>query len=291
MSQVAYHKVKVDDIHIFYREAGSTSLPNLLLLHGHASGSYTFKNLIPSLKNSFHIIASDYPGFGESDIPPRSTYEYTFKNISSTINKLTEILKLNTFAIYMFDYGAPIGFHIASRHPERINGIVSQNANLYEEGLGSGFDLTKEYWIEPNNLEKRNALKDSLTPKSIKWTYTIGIPESQLNRIGPDSAILDIHYLSRLNSAKQNEALEIQLDLLLGYKNNVELYPEWQRYLRENKPKLVGIWGKNDPFFLPQGAIAYKKDQPEANIILVDGGHFLNEQIPEQVAEVVKKLL
>ena len=283
MAAVKYHTVDVDSVKIFYREAGDPSLPGLLLLHGHASGSHVFRNLIPLLSSSFHIVAPDYPGFGQSDMPSREEYKYTFANISATIDKFTEIIGLTKFAIYVFDYGAPVGFMIAVKHPERITGIVTQSGNAYDEGLSPAFGDLRAYWADPSDPAKRQGVSHIVAPETLKWAYTHGVDAPEL--ISPDAAMLDIFYTTRPG------ATEIQLDLLLDYGNNVKVYPEWQAYLRQYQPKIVGIWGKNDPFFAPPGAEAFKRDVPHADVIVVDGGHFLNDFIPEKVAEVAKKLL
>ena len=274
----------MDAVKIFYREAGSPSLPNLLLLHGHGSGSHTFRNLIPLLSSSFHVIAPDYPGFGQSDRPPRDTYSYTFANIANTINKFTEQIGLadKGFNLYVFDYGAPIGFNIAVKHPERVLGIISQSGNAYAEGLGEGFDPLKAYWAEPTNPDRRESLKAAFEYETVQQDYGIGENPEAVN---PDAANLDFFYNHRPG------ALDIQLDLFLDYAQNVKAYPQWQAYLREHQPKFAAIWGNKDPFFLPVGAQAYKRDLPQAYVDIVDGAHYLNEFIPGKVAEVVKRLL
>ncbi len=281
-----YKTAQVDGINVFYREAGSPSLPNLLLLHGHGSSSHVFRDLIPHLSDSFHIVAPDYPGFGQSDMPARDKYEYTFVNISNTIDKFTEKIGLaeKGFAIYVFDYGAPVGFMIAVKHPERITGIVSQSGNAYEEGLSENIAPLKAYWDAPNDPSKRDALREMFDPKSITAMYISGAEPPE--RVSPDNAILDIYY----NNSRPG-ALDIQLDLLRDYGSNVKVYPQWQAYLREHKPKIVAIWGNKDPFFIPPGAEAFKRDVPGAYVEIVDGGHFLNDFMPEKVAAVAKKLL
>ena len=283
MSAVTYHTVDVDGVNVFYREGGNKSLPGLLLLHGHASGSHTFRNLIPLLSDSFHVIAPDYPGFAQSDMPSKDSYNYTFVNVAASISRLTELIGLKTFAIYVFDYGAPVGFNIAINHPDRITGIVTQSGNAYVDGLSPALDALKAYWAEPTSDEKRQGVMFILDPPMIKGSYTHSVPNPSL--ISPDPAALDISYISRPG------ALEIQLKFLLDYGTVVQAYPKWQEYLRQYKPKVVGIWGKDDPFFIPPGTEAFKRDIPEADIILVDGAHFLNEFIPDQVAAVCKKLL
>ncbi|GAM89114.1 hypothetical protein ANO11243_071490 [Dothideomycetidae sp. 11243] len=287
MSEVQYKKVLVDSVNIFYREAGSPSLPTLLLLHGHGSASHVFRGLIPLLSSSFHLIAPDYPGFGQSDMPSRQDYKYTFVNIANTIDKFTEKIGLaeKKFAIYVFDYGAPVGFMIAVKHPERITGIVSQSGNAYEDGLSENLAVMKAYWAAPEDQSLREKLREAMfDPKEIKQGYINGAqsPES----VNPDNAILDTYY-----NLGRPGALEIQLDLLLDYGENVKVYPQWQEYLRKHQPKLVAIWGKHDPFFIPPGAEAFKRDLPDAYVEIADAGHYVNDQIPERVAAVAKKLL
>ena len=222
MTTVKYKTVEVDSVNIFYRESGSPSLPSILLLHGHGSSSHVFGDLIPLLSSSFHVVAPDYPGFGQSDMPSRDAYTYTFVNIASTIDRFTEIIGLTEFAIYVFDYGAPIGFMIATKHPERITGIASQSGNAYDEGLGpEGFAPLRAYWAEPEKY--REGLKSMFEYKTIKWAYTLGIDKPET--INPDGGALDFFYNSRPG------ALDIQMDLLFDYQNNLKLYPAWQSYL------------------------------------------------------------
>lgn len=284
MSTVQYKTVEVDSLKIFYREAGSTSLPHLLLLHGHGSASHTFRRLIPLLSDSFHVVAPDYPGFGQSDMPSREKYAYTFSNIADTVSSFTEKVGIadKGFYIYVFDYGAPIGFNIALKHPERIAGIVSQSGNAYVEGLGDALAPIKAYWAEPKNAEARDKLKFMFEYTTILESYKIGVDPTE---VSPDCGVLDFHYNHRPG------ALDIQLDLLLDYEQNVIAYPKWQAYLREHRPKLVAIWGKDDPFFRPPGAEAFKRDLPDAYVTISEGAHYLNEVIPDQIAEVAKKLL
>ena len=282
-SEITYKTVEVDSINIFYREAGSKSLPNLLLLHGHGSSSHVFQSLIPLLSSSFHILAPDFPGFGQSDLVPRDKYKYNFANIADTISRLTEVKGIDKFAVYTFDFGAPVGFYIASKHPERITGIVSQSGNTYEEGIGAGFAPVKAYWAEPSNPERREALKFIFEYSTIKWSYSHG--SDAVDTINPDSGLLDLYYNNRPG------ALDIQLDLLLDYDNNLKAYPAWQSYLRQHRPKVVAIWGNKDPFFAAPGAEAFKRDVPDADVTIVDGGHYLMEVMPEKIAAAVKKLL
>ncbi len=282
MSTVQYKTEKVDSVNVFYREAGSTSLPNLLLLHGHASASHTFRNILEKLSDTFHIVAPDYPGFGNSDRPDPKDYTYTFVNLAETIDKFTEQVGLTKYAVYIFDFGGPIGFMLGAKHPERITGFFSQSGNAYDEGLSPAFDGIRPMWANPEDPSKMEPLKHMFSPEGIKGAYTHGVPSP--DRISPDPANLDIYYTSRPG------AVDIQLALLRDYEINVKTYPEWQAYLREHKPKIVAIWGKNDPFFASPGAEAFKRDVPDADITIIDAGHFLNESNPEDIIKGLKKL-
>ena len=283
MSEVQYKAVEVDSVKVFYREAGLSSLPGLLLLHGHASSSHTFRNILPQLSKKFHVVAPDYPGFGNSDRPDAKDYPYTFVNLANTIDKFTEQIGLNKFNVYLFDFGAPVGFLIASKHPERVTGIFSQSGNVYDEGLSPAFEGIKAMWASPDDPTKVDALRHIFSPPGIEGAYKHGVLKPDL--IGPDAPALDIYFTSR------EGAVDIQLALLRDYENNVKAYPEWQAYLRKNKPKVVAVWGKNDPFFAAPGAEAFKRDVPEADISVIDAGHFLNESNPEDIVRALKKLL
>ena len=284
-TEVVHHRtVQVQpNINIFYREAGSFSNPAILLLHGHASSSHTFRALIPLIADSFHVVAPDYPGFGNSSRPSPSDYSYTFVNFAETIDKFTEIIGLKKFAVYLFDFGAPVGLLIAQKHPERITGIFSQSGNAYDEGLSPAFAGIREFWADPSPAN-RDPLTHIFSPEGLAGAYALGANPASL--VSPDGANLDTYYMSRPG------ALEIQLDhLLKDYENNVKSYPQWQFYLRQHKPKLVAVWGKSDPFFIPPGAEAFKRDLPDADIGIIEGGHFLNDTNPEAIAAGVKKLL
>lgn len=303
MSPVQYKTVDIDSVKVFYREAASAGLPNLLLLHGHASASHTFRNIIPELSKSFSCYAPDYIGFGNSDRPDPKDYAYTFEHLSETIDKFTEQVGLTKFYLYIFDFGAPIGLTIASKHPERIAGIFTQSGNAYTEGLSPNLGNLKALWADPKDQTAIDAVKPMLDPAEIAWAYTHGVESP--SQIAPDAPALDAYYTHRPGS------LEIQLALLADYGNNVPKYPAWQAYLREHKPKVVGLWGRNDPFFsawnlaerltqltipfsyilVPPGAEAFKRDVPDADITIVDGAHFMNESNPQAVIEAVKKLL
>lgn len=279
---VQYKTAQVDSVKVFYREAGSPSLPGLLLLHGHASSSHTFRNIIPQLADTFHVVAPDYPGFGNSDRPDPKEYEYTFVNLAKTIDKLTEQIGLTKYAAYLFDFGAPIGLMLGSKHPERVTGFFTQSGNAYDEGLSPAFDGIKAMWANPDDPAKWDPLKHIFSPGGIEWAYKHGINNPE--NVAPDAPALDIYFTSR------EGAVDIQYALLKDYETNVKTYPEWQRYLREHKPKIVGIWGKNDPFFAPPGAEAFKRDVPGADVSVIDAGHFLNESNPQDIIKALKKL-
>lgn len=283
MSEIQYKTIQIDSVNVFYREAGSPSLPTLLLLHGHASASHTFRNILPQLSNTFHLVAPDYPGFGNSDRPDPKDYSYTFVNLANTIDKFSEQLGLTKYSLYLYDFGAPIGFIMASKHPERVTGLFSQSGNTYDEGLSPAFDGIKAMWANPEDSAKVDALRPIFSPEGISWAYKHGVENP--SSIGPDAPALDIYYTSR------EGAIDIQLALLRDYENNVKSYPEWQGYLRKYKPKVVALWGKNDPFFASPGAEAFKRDVPDADISTIDGGHFLNESHPQEVIKALKKLL
>jgi pimeloyl-ACP methyl ester carboxylesterase len=282
MARVHFNKVDVDGFNVFYREAGREDAPTLLLLHGFPSSSHMFRDLIPLLADRFHIVAPDLPGFGQSDMPARETFSYTFENIAAIIDRFTEIIGLKKFAIYVFDYGAPTGFRIAAKHPERITAIISQNGNAYEEGLSEGWNPIEAYWKDPSETN-RDALRQLLTPETTRWQYTHGVVE--VSAVSPDGIALDNFYLARPG------ANEIQLDLFGDYKSNVALYPKFQEYFRAHKPPFLALWGKNDPFFLPAGAEAFKRDNPNATVTFFDTGHFALETHADEIAEAIKNFL
>jgi pimeloyl-ACP methyl ester carboxylesterase len=282
MGAVAFRKVDVDGFKVFYREAGPKGAPTILLLHGFPSAGHMFRDLIPRLMDRFHVVAPDLPGFGQSDMPSRSDFNYTFENIAKVIDRFTEVISLQRFAIYVFDYGAPTGFRLAARHPERITAIISQNGNAYEEGLSAGWNPIRAYWQDPSP-PNREALRAFLAPETTLWQYTHGV--SDLASVSPDGYSLDNFYLARRG------ADEIQLDLFCDYKSNVALYPTFQNYFRTHKPSFLAVWGKNDPFFLPPGARAFQRDIPNAIIRFFDTGHFALETHAQEIAAEIREFL
>ncbi|HTK40696.1 MAG TPA: alpha/beta hydrolase [Gemmatimonadales bacterium] len=274
--------VDVDGLKIFYREAGAETSPALLLLHGFPTSSHMFRDLIPSLADDYHVIAPDLPGFGFSDAPERSEFKYTFDHLADVIDRFTTVAGLTRYAVYVFDYGAPVGFRLAMRHPARIVAIISQNGNAYEEGLSEGWNPIQRYWKE-STPEHRRALREFLKPEATKWQYTHGVQDE--TRVAPESYTLDSALLARPGND------EIQLDLFLDYASNVALYPQFQEYFRTHRPPLLAVWGKNDPFFLPPGAEAFKRDIPGAVVRFFDTGHFALETHAAEIAAAIRDFL
>jgi len=280
--QTRYLTEQVGDVEVFYREAGAEDSPVLLLLHGFPSSSHQFRELMPLLADQYRVIAPDYPGFGNTVAPPRGEYDYTFDNLADTIDDFTEALELEQFAMYVFDYGAPVGFRIAAEHPERITAIITQNGNIYDEGLSPGFAPIKAYW-KNDTQENRDALRGFLAKESIAWQYTMGTPEDRLHLISPDSIAHDF--------ANVDRDAEIQLDLFKSYASNVAAYPKWQAYLSKHQPPVLALWGKNDPFFIPPGAEAFKKDVPNAMVEFIDAGHWPLETHLHEIADRIQDFL
>src|SRR5215475_689802 len=278
----SFHTVNVDGNKIFYREAGPKTAPDLLLLHGFPTSSHMFRNLIPLLADRYHVVAPDLPGFGFSGAPDRKSFRYTFENLAKTIDHFTQTIGLDRYAIYVFDYGAPVGFRLALAHPERITAIISQNGNAYEEGLSQGWNPIQKYWKEPTPAN-RTALRDFLTPESTRSQYVYGVSDEKL--VAPEAYTLDSALLARPGDD------EIQLDLFLDYASNVALYPRFQDYFRAKKPPLLAVWGKNDPFFLPPGAEAFKRDNPNAEVHFYDTGHFALETHSREIADRIREFL
>jgi pimeloyl-ACP methyl ester carboxylesterase len=278
MTTLHYRTADVDGIKIFYREAGPANAPKLLLLHGFPSAGHMFRDLIPLLADRFHMIAPDLPGFGRSDLPGRG---HTFEKIADTISRFTEVVGFDRFAVYVFDYGAPTGFRLALKHPQRITALISQNGNAYEEGLSEGWNPIRAYWQDASPAN-REALRAFLKPETTIWQYTHGVPDPSM--VSPDGYSLDNFYLARPG------ADEVQLDLFRDYRNNVALYPEFQKYFRTHRPPLLAIWGRNDPFFLPPGAEAFKRDIPGAVVRFLDTGHFALETHAAEIGAAMREL-
>src|SRR5579862_4385505 len=274
-------RVEADGVQVFYREAGDPQAPVVLLLHGFPTSSFMFRELIPRLADRYRVIAPDLPGFGFTEVPEKRKYAYTFDGFAATVDAFTRVLQLNRYAIYVFDYGAPTGFRLAMAHPERITAIVSQNGNAYEEGLGDAWGPIRKYWAVPNAENREVIAKNVLTLEGTRWQYTHGVanPDS----VAPESYTLDMALMERPGNK------EIQLDLFLDYASNVQLYPKFQEYFRTAKPALLAIWGKNDPFFIPAGAEAFRKDLPNAQVQFLDTGHFAIETHAVEIAAAMKE--
>jgi pimeloyl-ACP methyl ester carboxylesterase len=278
----SHHRVEADGVQVFYREAGPADAPVILLLHGFPTSSFQYRELIPRLADRYHVIAPDLPGFGFTEVPAGREYKYSFDELAKTIFAFTQVLQLTRYAMYVFDYGAPIGFRLAMMAPDRVTAIVSQNGNAYEEGLGDAWQPIQRYWREPT-LEHRNLIRAGLTLEGLRHEYSSGIPDPSL--IKPEGYTLDAALLARPGN------VDIQLDLFLDYANNVKLYPNWQQYFREAKPPLLAVWGTYDPFFVPAGAEAFKKDIPGATVQFLPTGHFALETHLEEIAVTMRQFL
>jgi pimeloyl-ACP methyl ester carboxylesterase len=279
---LSYRTAIVDGLRVFYRSAGDPKQPAVLLLHGFPTSSHMFRDLIPALADRYYVVAPDLPGFGYTDAPDRKTFKYSFENLADVIDRFTEVLKLNRYAIYVFDYGAPVGLRLALRHPERISAVISQNGNAYLEGLSEGWNPIQTYWKDPS-AENRAALRAFLKPEATQWQYTHGMTNPE--RLSPDGWTLDSALLARPGND------EIQLDLFGDYQSNVALYPKFQDYIRTKRPPLLAVWGKNDPFFLPPGAQAFRRDNPDAEVHLLDAGHFALESHAPEIAAIIRDFL
>jgi len=275
-------RVTADGISIFYREAGSADGPVVLLLHGFPTSSFQFRELIPRLADKYRVIAPDLPGFGFTEVPAERNYTYTFDSLARSIEAFTDALALQRYALYIFDFGAPTGLRLAVSRPERVTAIFSQNGNAYEEGLGETWAPLKQYWNN-ETVENREMVRKLLGADGIRFQYFHGVPNPE--RIAPESYTLDTALIARPGN------MEIQLDLHLDYRNNIPAYPKFHEYFRQYRPPFMAIWGKNDPFFIPAGAEAYKKDLPSASIRFVDSGHFALETHVEEIAEAMRQFL
>jgi pimeloyl-ACP methyl ester carboxylesterase len=279
---ISYRYADAGGVKIFYREAGRADAPTVLLLHGFPTSSHMFRNLIPLLAERYHVIAPDLPGFGFSDAPSPDKVKWTFDNLAKRIDLFTGVVGLKRYAIYVFDYGAPVGFRLALAHPERITAIISQNGNAYEEGLSEGWNPIQAYWKDPTP-ENRWALRAFLSPETTRWQYVHGVADE--SAVAPEAYTLDTALLARPGND------EIQLDLFLDYASNVALYPKFQQYFRTHRPPLLAVWGRNDPFFLPPGAEAFKRDNPRAEVQFFDTGHFALETHAGEIGAVISAFL
>lgn len=279
-SNVHYRFAEIRDHRVFYRDAGPNDAPAILLLHGFPTSSHMFRNLIPVLAERHRVVAPDFPGFGFTVSPP--SFEHTFDHLADVIDGFTDTIGMSRYALYVFDYGAPVGFRLALNHPERVTALITQNGNAYEEGIGKVFDPMREYWREPS-AENRNALRELLEPESIRWQYTQGVADTSL--VAPESYALDAALLARPGND------EIQLDLFLDYRTNVALYPRFQEYFRTRRPPLLAVWGRNDPIFVPAGAEAFKRDIPDAEVLLYETGHFALETHAPEIGAAIRNFL
>lgn len=281
-NQVHYQKLQVDGLSVFYREAGPVDGPVVLLLHGYPTSSHMYRNLIPILAEKYHVFAPDLIGFGNSDAPHYKSFEYTFDNLTKYLQGFIDQLGLKRFAVQVFDYGAPVGFRLAVANPEKITGIITQNGNAYVEGLSDGWNPIQKYWADPSE-QNRNNLRVLSTAESTQWQYFTGVSDKSL--VAPESYLLDQFFLDR----SENE--EIQLDLFKDYASNVALYPTFHQYFRDSQVPLLAAWGDKDPFFLPAGAEAFRKDLPNAIIKLYDTGHFALETHVDEIGKAILNFL
>jgi pimeloyl-ACP methyl ester carboxylesterase len=281
MPITSIHKIEADGVRVFYREAGDPNAPIVLLLHGFPASSFMFRELIPRLADQYRVIAPDLPGFGFTEVPQKRKYNYTFDQLAKTIDAFTQALNLKRYAIYVFDYGAPTGFRLAAAHPERITAIVSQNGNAYEEGLSDAWAPIRQYWSSPTAQNRATVANALLNLEGTRWQYTHGVKDP--DSVAPESYTLDVALFERPGNK------DIQLDLFLDYASNVKLYPKFHEYFRTSKPPFLAIWGKNDPFFIPPGAEAFRKDIPNARVQFLDTGHFALETHSAEVATAMKE--
>lgn len=280
--KIRYGYQTVGDVEVFYREAGQADAPVLLLLHGFPSASHMFRDLMPLLADRYRLIAPDLPGFGQTRAPARGEFEYSFDHLATVIDGFSRALSLESYALYLFDYGAPVGLRLAMRHPERISALISQNGNAYLEGFSDQWSAWQNYWHQPS-AENREACRPSLSAQTIRhWQYGTGADAS---RLSPDGYELDIAYMSRPG------AQEIQLDLILDYQTNLACYPAFQHYFRQYQPPLLAVWGRHDPAFIPAGALAYQRDLPHAQVHLLDTGHFALETHAQEIAALIRTFL
>ncbi|OXB16926.1 alpha/beta fold hydrolase [Flavobacterium reichenbachii] len=281
--KTSYHSRKINGVEIFYREGGYKNKPTVLLLHGYPTSSHMFRNLINELADDFHLIAPDYPGFGRSEQPPIASFEYSFENYSNIVKKLLDELGIAKFSIYLMDYGAPIGFRIASRNPDQIETLIIQNGCAYDEGLETFWDPIKEYWKDRNNKAAENTIRGFHDPNGLKWQYTHAVPDPSV--ISPDNWELDLRHLERPENG------DIQLSLFYDYQTNLVLYPEWQEYFRKYQPETIIVYGKDDYIFPGSGAEAFKKDLKNLEYHLFNTGHFALESFGDEIIALIKDFL
>ncbi len=280
---ISFKTAQVNGFKVFYREAGDPQAPGVLLLHGFPTSSHMFRNLIPQLAGDYHVVAPDLPGFGFSDAPDHKTFQYTFDHLAEVIGDFVEQIGLKRFAVYVFDYGAPVGFRLALHYPDRISGLISQNGNAYVEGLSADWAPVRAYWENPTQ-QNRDALRAFSSLETTRWQYYHGVTNAE-ERVAPEAIFLDQALLDRPQSA------EIQLDLIGDYKNNVALYPKFQEFFRAYRPPTLAVWGKNDPFFLPAGAEAFRRDNPSAKVVFYDTGHFALETHAAEIGAEIRAFL
>jgi len=280
-THVHYKTVEIEGVDVFYREAGSPEAPAVLLLHGFAASSYMFRDLIPKLAQNYHVIAPDLPGFGQTTVKPGTPFSYTFDTLTKVIDAFTVAKQLDRYAIYVFDYGAPVGWRLAVAHPQKITAIVSQNGNAYEEGLSEGWADMRRAWADPSDAN-RESLRKFNTPDMIKWQYTEGVTDTSL--IAPEGYQLASAAIERIG-------VEAQMDLLLNYGENVKQYEHLHAYFRRYQPPTLAIWGKNDPFFTPPGAQAFNRDNPNAEVRFLDTGHLALETHGDEIATAIAQFL
>jgi pimeloyl-ACP methyl ester carboxylesterase len=279
---VSFHHAQVDNVKVFYRQAGDPAAPTVLLLHGFPTSSFMYRNLIPMLAERYHVIAPDMPGFGLTEAPAQGEYTYTFDQLAKTMQRFTDVLGLERYALQVFDYGAPVGWRLAAARPECVTALISQNGNAYEEGLADGWIPIRKYWKDPSSAN-REAVRQFVTPEAIQWQYTHGVKD--LARVAPDTYLLDAALTARPGN------VDIQLDLFLDYADNVARYPQFQAYFRKHRPPILAVWGQNDPFFLNAGAEAFKRDVPSAEVHFFDTGHFALETHLSEIGPVIRDFL
>jgi pimeloyl-ACP methyl ester carboxylesterase len=277
-----YRTIEIDGLDIFYREAGVPTNPTILLLHGFPTSSHMFRNLIPALADRFHLVAPDYPGFGNSSMPTVDQFDYTFEHLADVMEKFTKAVGLSKYSLYVMDYGAPIGFRLAAKHPERVEALIVQNGNAYEEGLREFWEPLKAYWRD-RSAENAEKLRQFFTLDATKWQYTHGVRNPQA--ISPDNWNIDQPFLDRPGNS------DIQLALFYSYGSNLPLYPQWQEYFRTHQPPTLVVWGKNDPIFPAEGAYPYKRDLKKIEFHLLDTGHFALEEEGNAIAEHIRHFL